>query len=605
MKDRSLKWQLRTVLFLLVLAGFSAPQLVSGQMCPEGPITSITIVSKPVFDVDTPPEEPVKPPPRFYRFANWLHAETKESFLKQQLLFKEGDCHSQFMLSESERRLRELNFLASASIRSFNEADGSKRILVETQDRWTFQLSLGASLEEGFEFTGGSVAEKNLFGQGLAIRGFYRKLREQKDVGAGIESERLLGSNWGTKLEGGETRIGTFFEQDFSYPFLAEVGRISTKQSILLREDVFAYFLPDHQGYSHALQPLRQKSGEISLAGRSGRPGRWTLFRIGLSKQELSFDNFSTGPEVIRDRDFSAFENAPRHISQELHNQTQNQSSTRINFIWGQRNIHFRERQGLNGLKGSLDIPLGIELDLTVGKSMDFLASNNIKNEKDLFFRFRGYGAIAGRRWILSSSINLQGRKLEDTPQSNWKDVLGEFDLYSYWQPENAPRHTLFTRLSGSAGWEATAPFQLSLGGFSTLRGYRLGYTPGAKLLIATLEDRVYLGSPGEGLMDIGLTGFVDLGSMWSGDVPFGTDSGLQASAGASLRIGLPSGAKDVIRIDLAIPVNGPTAFSSPTFRITAYEILGFLRGFEDEEMKRSRRVGNGLKLIPNSSSFF
>ena len=604
MKNRSLQWQLKAVLVFLFIIGFHPPSALYGQLCSEGSISSISIVSQPIFDVGSRSEEEVDPPSRFYRFGNWLHAETKETFVRKQLLFKEGDCHSQFLLTESERRLRELDFLALANVRSFNEKDGTKSVLVETQDRWTLQISLGISLEEEFEFTGGSIGEENLFGQGLAVRGFYRKLREQKDVGAGIESKRLLGSNWATKVEGGETRIGTFFEQDISYPFLAEIGRVSSKQSILLREDVFAYYLPDSQGYSHALQPLRQKSGEISFAGRSGRPGGWTLFGMGISRQELSFEDFSTGTEVIRNRDFSTFENAPDPITQALQDQTQDHGFTRVNIILGQRNIQYQKRNGLNGLKGSLDIPVGREFDLTIGKGINFLSTNDLQSEKDLFFSLRGYGAVAPGRWILTSSLSLQGRRVEDSPQSGWKDILGEFDFYTSWKPEVAPRHTLFARLSGSGGWKTTAPFQLSLGGFSTLRGYRLGYAPGAKLLIATIEDRIYLGSPGDGLMDLGMTGFVDLGSMWAGDVPFGSDSGLQASAGAGIRIGLPSGSKDIVRIDVAVPINGRNAFSGPTFRITAYEMLGFLKGFEDDEMGRSRRVGGGLKLISNSSSF-
>ncbi|MFL2544441.1 MAG: BamA/TamA family outer membrane protein, partial [Longimicrobiales bacterium] len=288
-----------------------------------------------------------------------------------------------------------------------------------------------------------------------------------------------------------------------------------------------------------------------------------------------------------------------------LKHQIQDQGVTRLNFILGQRNIQYLKRSGLNGLKGSLDIPVGRELDLTVGKGVNFLSTDDVQNEKDLFFNLRGYGAIAPGRWILTSSFSLQGRMIEDSSKSGWKDLLGEFDIYTSWQPEVTPRHTLFARISGSGGWKATTPFQLSLGGFSTLRGYRLGHSPGAKLLIATIEDRIYLGSPGDGLMDLGMTGFLDLGSMWAGDVPFGSDSGLQASAGAGIRIGLPSGSKDVVRIDVAVPINGPTAFSGPTFRITAYEMLGFLRGFGDDEMRRSQRVGGGLKLISNSSSSF
>ena len=140
MKNRSLQWQLKAVLVFLFIIGFHPPSALYGQLCSEGSISSISIVSQPIFDVGSRSEEEVDPPSRFYRFGNWLHAETKETFVRKQLLFKEGDCHSQFLLTESERRLRELDFLALANVRSFNEKDGTKSVLVETQDRWTLQI---------------------------------------------------------------------------------------------------------------------------------------------------------------------------------------------------------------------------------------------------------------------------------------------------------------------------------------------------------------------------------------------------------------------------------------------------------------------------------
>ena len=88
----------------------------------------------------------------------------------------------------------------------------------------------------------------------------------------------------------------------------------------------------------------------------------------------------------------------------------------------GQRNIQYVKRNGLNGLKGSLDIPVGREFDLTVGKGVSFLSTNDMQNEKDLFFSLRGYGAIAPGELILTSSFNLQGRKIADSPQSGWND---------------------------------------------------------------------------------------------------------------------------------------------------------------------------------------
>ena len=41
---------------------------------------------------------------------------------------------------------------------------------------------------------------------------------------------------------------------------------------------------------------------------------------------------------------------------------------------------------------------------------------------------------------------------------NRWRDVLGELDVYTYWQPEAIPRHTLFARVSGAGGWSMTGP---------------------------------------------------------------------------------------------------------------------------------------------------
>ena len=148
-----------------------------------------------------------------------------------------------------------------------------------------------------------------------------------------------------------------------------------------------------------------------------------------------------------------------------------------------------------------------------------------------------------------------------------------------------------------------TLPFQLTLGGSAGLRGYSVDRLPGGRRLIASLEDRIYLGSPGNGLFDFGLTAFVDVGAVWQGDIPFGFDSELLTSGGLGLRVGLPAGTRGVIRIDLAIPMNGPDTFSGPILRVTASELLGLIGGFEDSQLRRSRRGRVGVGILPDPAS--
>jgi hemolysin activation/secretion protein len=135
-------------------------------------------------------------------------------------------------------------------------------------------------------------------------------------------------------------------------------------------------------------------------------------------------------------------------------------------------------------------------------------------------------------------------------------------------------------------------PFQLTLGGRSAVRGFREEHLPGSQRVLVTLEDRVFLGWPAPDLMDMGLTFFADAGKVWAGDVAYGMDSGWRGTVGFGLRFGFPAGSRGVGRVDLAFPLG--EGGGGPVFRVTAFELTGILTGFEDPQMRRSRRMDVG-----------
>ena len=421
---------------------------------------------------------------------------------------------------------------------------GSVHITVETWNRWTLQFDPRFRFEEGFEFAGLDITERNLFGRGIRLRGFYRQNRERLDVGGRFESPRLLGTRWNTLLEASRTRAGKSFQQGLFYPFVGEAGRRAAVQSFVQREDLFSYSLPAGGTYTHVVQPYWQRSSEITVAGRVGRPGRLTILGGGLSREEWEYTTslFPDGAEVVRDRDFGNAEPAPPEISDILAPQLRVYSATRVNVVLAQRNLSFQRRDRLDALRGVQDVAIGGEVDLVLGRSIPFLGSTAPNEDSDFFARFRVFGGLAPGRWVLASAVSIEGRQIFGGGENGWRDVLGEFDIYSYWRPSETSRHTLFARISGAGGWSVTGPFQLTLGGVSGLRGYSVDDLPGGKRLIASLEDRIYFGSPGNGFLDLGMTTFVDVGSIWEGGVPFGADSGPLATAGAGLRIGFPGG---------------------------------------------------------------
>jgi len=588
-------------LTLLALLWATSATALAGQICPEGEVSEILVSPNSIFDSDASTDRGALS--WFYNIANGIHADTNEDFVRGEILLEVGDCYDPFLAEESERLLRQLAFIDRAEVSGVRQPDESMHVIVETWDRWTLQVSVGIRLEEGFEFTGVNVTERNLLGRGMTVGAFYRQNRERLAIGGNFATTRLLGTRWDARLQAAQTRAGNSLQQGFFYPFVGEVGRMAGRQSFVKEENLFSYSLPAGGTYTHVVQPYGQLSSEITAAGRLGRPGRFTILGGGFSREEWEYTTFPDGAEVVTDRDFGNAEPAPPEISDILAPQLRDYSTTRVNLLIAQRNLSFQQRDRLDALIGIQDVPVGGEVALMLGRSIPALRSSTLPDDSDFFGRIRVFGAMAPGRWVLASAISLEGRQILSDAEGGWKDVLGEFDLYSYWRPTKTSRHTLFTRVSGAGGWSMTGPFQLTLGGTTGLRGHSVDDLPGGRRLIASLEDRVYLGSVGGDFMDLGMTAFIDVGSIWAGGVPFGADSGFLASAGAGLRLGMPSGTRGVTRIDIALPLNGPDAFSGPTFRITRSEQLGLRRGVEDRQVNRSRRPGIGSGIIPDPSA--
>ena len=582
-------------LTLLALLGTTSAAALAGQVCPQGEVSSIVINVHAIFDTD--PSSDGGALPWFYNLANGIHADTNEGFLRSELLFRVGDCFDPFLVDESERLLRRLPFISRVEVSAVRQPGGSMQVVIDTWDRWTLQVNMRMSFEEGFEFNGGDVTEKNLLGRGVTLRGLYRRNRERLAVGGQFSTPRLFGTRWDGALEANRTRAGNAFRQGLSYPFVGEVGRHAAAQTFVHREDLFSFVLPGGGGVTHVVQPFSERSSEITGAKRFGRPGRLTILGGGLSMEEWEYSTFSDGAEVVTDRDFENTQPAPAEISDRLGPQIRDYSATRANLVVAQRNLTFRQHDRLDFLRGVQDVPVGVELALVVGRSVGFLKSNSLAEDSDFFGRVRLVGGLAPGRWVLLSAVSLEGRRIFGRAANGWRDVLGEFDVYSYWRPSETSRHTLFGRISGAGGWSVTGPFQLTLGGSSGLRGYSVDDLPGGRRLVATLEDRIFFASPGNGFMDLGMTAFLDVGSVWAGDVPFGADTGSLATAGAGFRIGFPGGTRGLTRVDVAFPLNGPHAFQQPTFRISS-ELLGLIRGVEDGQLRRSRRSGVGSGIL-------
>jgi hypothetical protein len=104
----------------------------------------------------------------FYRLANRLHIRTRSVTVRDQLLFAPGQPWRAERVKETERLLRDLEYLEPERIQSRVVGD-SVDVEVVTRDQWTTNPEL--NLERGGGRTFGSIGltERNLLGLGVGL----------------------------------------------------------------------------------------------------------------------------------------------------------------------------------------------------------------------------------------------------------------------------------------------------------------------------------------------------------------------------------------------------------------------------------------------------
>jgi hypothetical protein len=575
--------------FLLLLASSLLPEESTGQECPLGRISFVFIDNWDIFDLTV--LEPGAKVGWFYRAANAIHVRTREDFVRKELLFRTGDCFDPLLLEESERLLRSYSFIGESDVFPIQKPDGDRDVVVYTRDDWTTKVNLGFRIDDGVKIEGLDLSEENFLGMGMLARLFFKKTNETQDLGTEFQTPRLFGTRLDGRVSFGTTRKGNFYEEAFTFPFVGEVGHFAARQSFSWRETVFSYSTHPSLDYTNLLVPFLDQCWDVAVGKRIGRPGSLTVFGLGLSKESTQFREFPKDVEYVVDKDFSNPVPGDSIGVAEVGGQTVSRRANRINLFLGLRKLGFVTRRGLDALRGVQDVQVGTEAFLGLGRAPNFLQEGGGLSQNDLHVQASLFAGGAWDRWVMNAQASMEGRYVfSEGGPGVWRDIFSEADFYLYWLPKPEGAHSVLFRLSGAGGWSAETPFQLTLGGYSSVRGYSQDDFPGGRRMVLTLEDRVRLPGPVRELLDFGLTFFLDAGYMGAGDVPFGGDSGWIAAVGGGIRFGFPPRTTNMTRIDVALPLGGRTRLSDVILRISLNELLGLLPGVRDEQLLRSLR---------------
>ena len=594
-------------LTLLGLSGAASPASAQerpgdGRDCPSGVIANVFVDNQSIYEATD--SALAESRGWLQGAAAWVaqrvHVRTRRGLVESELLFRAGDCLDPLLIHESERSLRSLPFIAAADIHHAPAGAGAVDVHVRTRDDWTLKLDVRPELDQGLRFGYLGMAEENFMGTGTTLGAYLRHQVEQRDVGVQLRNPRVAQTRVDAAISAGRTRTGSFFSESLSHPFVGEVGRWAFVESYSLREDVFPYSQPDAGPSVHVSLPVQTRRAEATVGHRFGAPGDLTILAAGVSWESLRFDGFPAGVEVISGFDYSTRDTADAATIDALAHQVSRRGIGRFNVVVGKRNIRFVQRRGLDAVRAEQDVRVGAQAVLAAGASLGRSELGAGTATREVRGSVSVFGGAAGEDWVVGSELNVEGAWLPgaDPGARSFRDILGEFDGYLYWQPGGGRRHTVVLGVRGAGGWENARPFQLTLGGPFGIRGYdRLDF-PASRRLVANLEDRITLDGPFPDLFDVGLAVFLDIGAGWAGDAPFATDSGLRGAAGVGVRMAFPNGNRQVFRFDLAAPLMH-RGRSGLQLRV-GYDATSLLATVRDRQMQRSRGAGPSKLFLGN-----
>jgi outer membrane protein assembly factor BamA len=498
-------------------------------------IARVYILRRAIFDTTIPTENK-----RLYRFVNHLHFATRDSTIRNQLLFKPGDPYDPDVAEETERALRRILRLRDVHVRPMPVGNRRVDVVVETQDTWTTEPYASVSSTGGETKYRFGLRERNLFGLGKQINVSYKKDLDNISRGLSYDDPGLFGSR--LRLAGvyEDTEEGSARALKLERPFFASLTPFAFEGSGEYRKsDTLLYAGGDEIGrFTNEDRTLGGGFG-VSLGSTPRR-----IRRLGLAYRYEHERLSSTQPVagLVADRVYHYF------------GPTLEWSRNRF-VTTNHIRLYNREE----------DYNMGPTLDLRAGFSSRrwISGARNATSVEGVWSR----GHARSRREFALLTVAGEGRY-----ENGWENARQRWDFEYYKRARN------WTTWAAHLGWEnvlnPSVDTQLLLGGDRGLRGYPVNAFEGNRLFIANLENRVFIVDDILNFFGLGAVAFADLGQAWPRGAPVKA-ADLRADYGVGLRVHLSRASLgNVLRFDLAWPTRAHEGDRSPVFTFATGQVF-------------------------------
>ncbi|PHQ27082.1 hypothetical protein CLH62_05730 [Marinobacter guineae] len=499
----------------------------SDMLIPEGAlIGSVRIIRRPIFDTSDPDQNNT-----LYRTLNTLNTPTWESALRSQLVFEEGDVFAPGLISESERLLRQRDYLTAAWVGITRVCGNEVEVSVLTRDTWTLFPSFGVSRSGGENTTNVGLSDPNFIGSGKNVGISYAKDPDRSEASLFFDDPNVFGSHWQAGFSLDERSDGRGRSAYLERPFYSELTnwRFGLSGVDDVREE-------SRYVGAEAIADYRRSQEYFSIDGGwrlAERDDRQLRLLAGYRYDSLDFDRLPNEPAL------------------DLLPEDRALSYPWIGFDYRQN--RFREMTNLTRLQRVEDVRDGFVWRTELGYSGTGLGATEDRVVLNMDFQDA----------LLTTETNYASYELSQSgtyrlDEDRVENMLGTVSV-QYFYGGSVRWNSWYTNLAFTAAHNLTADQQLLIGGENGLRGYPSEYQQGNRRVLWTLERRYFPDWHPFKLFRLGGVLFTDVGRAWFTDSRNnGPDEGVLKDVGFGMRLASSRiEVQRMLHLDFAFPLDG------------------------------------------------
>lgn len=522
-------------------------------------------------------------PPYYPRHGKWwespigilssIHTNTKPDIVRRFLIVAPGQACDDRRRSESERLLRAQPFIASASVKAYDDGNGGVIIVAQTTDELTTIIDGRTSATTPY-LAGLTLGEGNFLGDAKYVSARWAHGDFRDYFGANYTDYQFFGHPWRLDLQGlrGDAGISNWLV-GAAHPFLTDEQRFAWRAVGLDHQDLYSF---RRSNDTSAMIDFSRKFVDVGGVVRLGQPGRLSLFGLSVSSED---DTPALPPKQTP--------GVPYDTLMQILGRHKN---ARLNLLWGIRSIEFVRAERFDALTAAQDVQVGFQFSTLLGRSLQLLGST----DDDIFLASNLYAGAGDKHTFAYLQAAMEGRN--SYHEDRWDGIVASARITMYQRLMGS--HTLVGSVDWAGIWRQRVPVQLPLGELDGgVRGYHASNDAGNIRFVTHLEDRWYLGKIRD-QADIGMAVFGDAGRVWRGDavLGYGVTTPLKFGAGLGVLVAVPPGSKLTYRLDIARALSHDLR-ARWQFRVSFVNADRFLN-------REPRDVRSGRELVTPGSVF-